>query len=126
MAYLRKRGSEDADDDSAELIFGELIGNVVRHAPGPIWVDVRWETGRFPVLRIADRGAGFTLRPMLPQSLLAESGRGLFLVDVYSDDLRIEPNPGGGTQVSVTLKIPRRHDPMKRPLSTATPEQSPR
>lgn len=106
-AYLRARGAEDADYYSAELIFGELVGNVVRHAPGPIVVDVRW-TGEAPVLSVTDRGPGFALRAALPQDVLAESGRGLFLVNAFSDGVTVEPNPGGGTRVSVVLRIRRK------------------
>jgi hypothetical protein len=37
---LRRRVADDAVVAAAELVFGELIGNVVRHAPGPIEIEL--------------------------------------------------------------------------------------
>ncbi len=108
IAYLRARGTDDADYGNAELIFGELIGNVVRHAPGPIAITVRWNR-EAPVLVVADRGRGFLpVPPMLPDTLLSESGRGLFLVNAFGSDLLVEQNPTGGSRVSVVLPIRRK------------------
>ncbi len=107
VGYLRLFGEMDADYSGAELVFGELIGNVVRHAPGPIQVRVDW-TERFPQLTVTDRGPGFipTPTPTLPDSG-SESGRGMFLVSQFCDDLRVERD-AGGSAVSVRLRIPRR------------------
>ena len=108
MSYLRARGTDGADYGSAELIFGELIGNVVRHAPGPIAVTVRWNEDA-PVLVVADRGPGFfRLHSTLPDALFSESGRGLFLVSAFGNDLVVEQNPTGGSRVSIVLPIRRK------------------
>lgn len=40
MRELRRGAESDADFEFAELIFGELGGNVARHAPGRINVRV--------------------------------------------------------------------------------------
>jgi anti-sigma regulatory factor (Ser/Thr protein kinase) len=107
LQYLRARGPEEADYGAAELVFGELVGNVVRHAAGEIAIRVDWRSGEQPILTVCDRGPGFQLRHALPKDLFAESGRGLFLVNVFADDLRVRPNPGGGSCVSVRLRIAR-------------------
>jgi anti-sigma regulatory factor (Ser/Thr protein kinase) len=107
IRYLQARGQDDADYEAAELIFGELVGNVVRHAPGEIAIRVDWTDGEMPVLTVCDRGPGFRIRRVLPADLFAESGRGLFLVGVFGDDLRVYGNPGGGSCVSVRLRIAR-------------------
>ncbi|HEY4442239.1 MAG TPA: SpoIIE family protein phosphatase, partial [Candidatus Elarobacter sp.] len=52
---LRELATAESDLASAELIFGELIGNVVRHGPGAIDVDLEWE-GERAVLHVMDRG----------------------------------------------------------------------
>lgn len=104
LAYLRARGLPDDDYNSAELVFGELVSNVVRHAPGPIAVLVRW-TGPAPTLSVYDRGPGFAIPSGLPADAMAESGRGLFLVGAFADELRIEQQPDGGSIVNVTLRI---------------------
>ncbi len=107
MAYLRARGTEDSEFENAELIFGELVGNVVRHAPGPIAVTVRWNADA-PILVIADHGPGFSMHSTLPENMLAESGRGLFLVNIFGRELAVQANPTGGVRVSVILPIRRR------------------
>ena len=110
MAYLRARGVADADYASAELIFGELVGNVVRHAPGPIAILVEWES-EYPRLSVTDRGPGFTPihDQVLPENILAEGGRGLFLVEAYCNGaIRVEPVATGGTKVTAVLTIRRR------------------
>ena len=62
---------------SCELIFGELIGNAVRYAPGPLSISLSAE-GADVVLHIIDEGPGFDYHPALPLDPWAESGRGLF------------------------------------------------
>jgi GAF domain-containing protein/anti-sigma regulatory factor (Ser/Thr protein kinase) len=106
IRYLRAHSSE-GDFDAAELIFGELIGNVVRHAPGPIDVNIAWAQGR-PTLHVTDRGPGFTRTPSLPADPLMESGRGLFIVEALSAHrFTVEYVPGYGTHVAVELPVYR-------------------
>lgn len=112
VAYLRARGEPEADYFAAELIFGELISNVVRHAPGPIRVDVTWADGLRPTLSVTDLGGGFALREILPENILEESGRGLFLVSAFGEGLTVEANVDGSNSVRVTLPI--RADPERR------------
>jgi len=103
LAYVTARGMPPAAAQIAELVFGELVGNVVRHAPGPIEIDLHWTDGR-PLLRVCDRGAGFApTEPSLPADLLSESGRGLFLVRAFAAEPLVVPRPGGGTEIIVAL-----------------------
>ena len=71
-AYLRSRHADPDLTDRAELVFGELVGNVVRHAAGPIAVELRWRSG-IPVLIVRDRGPGFVFDPRLPRDIFSES-----------------------------------------------------
>jgi anti-sigma regulatory factor (Ser/Thr protein kinase) len=62
LQYLRARGTDDSNYGSAELIFGELIGNVVRHAPGeiasaPIGRRTISRSSRSPIVGAASPGA---------------------------------------------------------------------
>jgi len=50
---------------ACELIFGELIGNAVRYAPGPLSISLSAE-GADVVLHIIDEGPGFDYHPALP------------------------------------------------------------
>jgi PAS domain S-box-containing protein len=104
LTALRERSRPDADFSSAELVFGELIGNVVRHAPGPIDVQLEWP-GAEPVLHVIDRGRGFIRDPALPLDPLSESGRGLYIIAELARELRIERIPGYGNHVSVALRL---------------------
>ena len=105
IAFLKTRGVPDADYAAAELVFGELIGNVVRHAPGPITIELDWD--QEPVLHVIDRGRAFDVRASLPEDVMSESGRGLFLVSVLADDFAVTSLPDYGNHTRVKLKIER-------------------
>lgn len=93
-----------SDDFSAcGLIFAELIGNAVRHAPGPLSVSLEVRNSDV-VLHVIDKGPGFAYEPSLP-SVWAESGRGLYLISMLARRVRVEPVPGVGSHVIVTLPI---------------------
>jgi anti-sigma regulatory factor (Ser/Thr protein kinase) len=103
LAYLRERGVGRQTLASVEVVFGELVGNVVRHAPGSIEVDLFW-SDEVPALVVRDRGAGFTPTFELPTEL-AEGGRGLYLIEQHGGQLFVMPRHGGGSDVMVLLPI---------------------
>jgi len=105
---LHAVGLSDDEISSAELVFGELVGNVVRYAPGSItaMLDV---SGPSPVLHVLDDGRGFEFRPRLPVDLLSERGRGLFLVTAFADELSVERRRGGGSHARAVLTGRTRH-----------------
>ncbi|MFN2449548.1 MAG: SpoIIE family protein phosphatase, partial [Candidatus Baltobacteraceae bacterium] len=89
---------------AAELVFGELIGNVVRHAPGPI--DVQLDlSAQNPVLHVIDHGMGFVRDAALPNDPLSESGRGLYIIAQLTKAIRVERIPGYGNHLSATLAL---------------------
>jgi CHASE3 domain sensor protein/anti-sigma regulatory factor (Ser/Thr protein kinase) len=90
---------------NAELVFGELLGNVVRYASGPLEV-VLDRRGARPVLHVLDAGPGFALVPRLPAELLSERGRGLFLVSSLSEDFNASRRAGGkGSHARAVLRV---------------------
>ena len=105
LDYLESYASQGSDLEAAALIFGELVGNVVRHAPGPIAVDVYWEAG-VAVLRVVDRGPGFDWDgdAHLPERY-AESGRGLFIAHSVARNLKVRRVPGNGTEATAWLPV---------------------
>ncbi|HEY0615064.1 MAG TPA: SpoIIE family protein phosphatase [Candidatus Elarobacter sp.] len=107
VGALAREVGDQSDLGAAELIFGELIGNVVRYAPGPIDIDLEWN-GLVPVLHVLDRGNGFDLRSTLPEDVMSERGRGLYIVSVLGSDLRADRLPGRGNHVRVALPVRRR------------------
>ena len=86
--------------DEAELLVSELVTNAVVHGAPPVTVNVECDgtdlrvavtdgSDRSPVPRQADPDA--------------ESGRGIYLVDVISDRWGIAPSRGHGKAVWFTL-----------------------
>jgi serine phosphatase RsbU (regulator of sigma subunit)/anti-sigma regulatory factor (Ser/Thr protein kinase) len=86
----------------SELAFGELVANALRHAPGAVHVVARSDVAGNVELIVEDDGAGFVDQPRAIDPL-AESGRGLSLVEAVADGIRIETRPSGGTRVSVAF-----------------------
>lgn len=106
MAYLREQSQGHGDIEAAELVFGDLAGNVVRHAPGPTDVQLEW-TGEHPVLHVTDRGKGVVRKPSLPKNPLSERGRGLYMISQLTQSVHVERIPGYGNHIAVELNLRR-------------------
>jgi anti-sigma regulatory factor (Ser/Thr protein kinase) len=102
VASLRDRGVRSDELGTAELIFGELLGNVVRYAPGPIEIMFDWHDNP-PVLHVLDRGPGFRLAARLPSDLLSERGRGLYIVSTLAEDFNVTERFDGGSHARAVL-----------------------
>jgi anti-sigma regulatory factor (Ser/Thr protein kinase) len=103
--YLEANATEDSDLYGAELIFGELIANVARHAPGELEANLSWVDGA-AVLEVRDRGDGFRLCVALPGEQ-SENARGLFLVAAYGSGL-VQEADQTGSRIRVVLPVRRR------------------
>lgn len=79
VTFLTARCTPDSDILAAEVIYGELISNVVRHAPGPVTVNARIDPFGLVTLDVWDCGPGCALHPSLPL-VKEECGRGLYIV----------------------------------------------
>ena len=104
--YLAAQVDPGSDLYGAELIFGELLGNVARHAPGAIDVRLRWN-GPVAILEVADEGPGYSVNDVHLPGDYAESCRGLFLVNSFGRDLAVR-SESGRTTTTVTLPVLRR------------------
>ncbi len=98
--WLTLQGVTGSDRDDLVLIASELCANALRAAsgaPGSLALRARAD-GDAIVLEVEDDGEGFELRPAATDGDLpdpdAESGRGLFLVGVLADDLRVTVDSG--------------------------------
>lgn len=115
-AYLSRHAEPGSDVGGAEVAFGELVANAVKHAPGPAWVHLDW-TDRQPVVEVHDLGPGFELDASLPEDPFATGGRGLFIVSHVAEDLGVAAKAAGGSKVTATLPVTRRlersHDPVR-------------
>jgi PAS domain S-box-containing protein len=91
------------DVDAALLVFGELIGNAVRHTPGYVDVELSWEGDpAAPVLHVVDDGPGYAPQTELP-ALSAESGRGLYLVARLTREFSVTKLPDRGAHARAVL-----------------------
>ncbi|HEY0613878.1 MAG TPA: ATP-binding protein [Candidatus Elarobacter sp.] len=106
-AHVERFAEPQSDVGAAELIFAELLSNVVRHAGGPLWVRLGWRRAE-PVLVIADRGPGFGSRPAcsLPATV-DDAGRGLAIVRALALHLRLGNRRRRGAYVCAVLPVSR-------------------
>lgn len=101
-----------SDVDAAELIYGELVANTVRHARGAVEVRLEQAGSERAVLVVRDHGPGLkAARDHPPRDPLAESGRGLAIVEMLACKVAVEGAEGGGTIVRATLPITARTTP---------------
>jgi serine phosphatase RsbU (regulator of sigma subunit)/anti-sigma regulatory factor (Ser/Thr protein kinase) len=101
-ALLLRSGMAPDDCTACELIFGELIGNVARHAPGPLEAALEFRDDR-AVLHVIDRGGGYRIARLVAADVFDEGGRGLWLAQRLGSMLEVEPIPGFGTRTSAIL-----------------------
>jgi anti-sigma regulatory factor (Ser/Thr protein kinase) len=103
IQHLRESAAQASDFDGASSIFGELVANVIHHAPGPIWIDFAWRVDGGGWLNVRDSGPAFAYALHLPQGL-AENGRGLYIVTFLARALSIA-HDGHGSTATVVLPI---------------------
>jgi PAS domain S-box-containing protein len=102
MQLLEAQSIAFADPLAAEIVFGELLSNVARHAPGPVRIELHC-TDREAILSIADSGVGYTLETGLPEDS-SESKRGLFLIQAFARKAHVE-RLNDMTVTTVTLDL---------------------
>ena len=61
------------------------------------------------VVTVRDQGNGFEpsslTNPLAPENILNTSGRGIFLVRQFMDDVKIQPGADGGTEVRMRKRL---------------------
>jgi len=114
MQFLRDLADHTTSLYFSELIIGEVLSNTVRHAPGLVCVHADW-SGTQPVITVLDTGPGlYRFESKLPQDIMSENGRGLFLINALAENVVFEATEEGGTKLQFTL-----------PLSRFTPPNTP-
>jgi len=107
VRHVQSHFGSSADVEGAELVLGELIGNVARYAPGPTQVEARFDAYGVTI-EVTDRGAGFDAPPVDGDvSLLSESGRGLAIVSKLADVVEIERPGDDVCRVRARLDVTR-------------------
>ena len=109
------------DDDAMtwmEVAVRESVINAIKHGnrhDGRKHVTVEFTTQPDAdpdelVIAVRDQGEGFdpdTLPdPLAPENLLKSSGRGIFFMRSFMDDVSLSRVPGGGMEVRMVKKLP--------------------
>lgn len=92
------------------LAITEAVNNAIIHGnKNDIKKEIGLEfiiTDEFIKIIVTDEGEGFDLEkvpdPTLPENLLSEHGRGIFIIKHFVDELKVEKLPNGN---SIILKI---------------------
>ena len=108
------------DEDSMHWVgvaVRESVINAIKHGNDEdeskrVFVEFQLEPIAEPAqltVRVVDQGKGFdpeaVADPLSPENLLKSSGRGIFFMRSFMDDLRLLPVPGGGTEVRMVKKL---------------------
>ena len=111
LAHFSRHAARHDELPGAELAVGELLGNLVKHAPGPAWVSLNWP-GDVVALAVVDVGPGFVPGPQAdqPPDAFAESGRGLMIVEAVSTVVTAGSRSGGGARVTAEIPLARRQE----------------
>lgn len=92
----------------------EALANAIKHGnklnpEKRVLVEMRIEGGDRLEIEIEDEGEGFDpaqlADPTSPQNLLRSSGRGVFYIRQFMDEVRFEAGERGGTKVYLMKKI---------------------
>ena len=109
------------DDDSLHWVgvaVRESVINAIKHGnrfdPSKlVTVEFALEPAALPtalVIRITDEGEGFdpveVADPLAPENLLRSSGRGIFFMRSFMDDVTLQRRPAGGMEVLMTKRLP--------------------
>ncbi len=101
------------DEDAAHWVsvaIRESVINAIKHgnrndASKRVFVEFETNGGALPELaiRVRDEGDGFdpsTLaNPLAPENMLKSSGRGIFLIRNFMDDVQLRRAPEGGMEI---------------------------
>jgi serine/threonine-protein kinase RsbW len=116
---LKAAGDAGFDEDEQHRIgmsVRECIVNAVVHGNRynrnkVVRVGVYQTSGKFTI-RIVDQGEGFEVEdvpdPLQENNLLRHSGRGLFLMGAFMDDVKVRKAVPVGTEVTLVKSVPPR------------------
>ena len=94
----------------------ESVINAIKHgnrndSSKRVFVEFGTSMGEVPELsiRVRDQGEGFdpelVANPLDPENLLKSSGRGIFLIRNFMDDVQLRRAPEGGMEISMLKRV---------------------
>lgn len=108
------------DDDAMHWVgvaVRESVINAIKHGnrehPGKlVTIEFAFTPIEAPtelVVRVVDQGEGFdpegVADPLAPENMLKSSGRGIFFMRSFMDDVRLQRAPEGGMEVRMVKKL---------------------
>jgi serine/threonine-protein kinase RsbW len=107
------------DEDSLHWVsvaIRESVINAIKHgnksnAAKHVFVEFETATDAVPELaiKVRDEGEGFDpdtiANPLDPENLLKSSGRGIFLIRNFMDDVRLQRAPEGGMEIRMVKRM---------------------
>jgi serine/threonine-protein kinase RsbW len=107
------------DDDAMHWVgvaIRESVINAIKHgnrndSSKRVFVEFGTSTGDAPELsiRVRDQGEGFdpeqVANPLDPENLLKSSGRGIFLIRNFMDDVQLRRAPEGGMEIRMLKRV---------------------
>jgi hypothetical protein len=101
--YLETFGHPASDFDAAECVFGELVGNCARHAPGPIRIEFTWDSSTLVVVDTCDR---LRMWPFSPDDAREECTHHSYaILSAMTGRVHVTRDVDGGTRASVVLPV---------------------
>jgi serine/threonine-protein kinase RsbW len=119
------------DEDSIHWVgvaIRESVINAIKHgnrhdATKHVFVEFEATTGdAVPELSISvrDQGEGFepeeVANPLAPENLLKSSGRGIFLIRNFMDDVQLHRVPEGGMEIRMVKRVQPAANPADGPV----------
>lgn len=107
------------DDDARHWVgvaIRECVINAIKHGnrhdeSKHVWVDFEVTPGHLGqalTISVRDEGEGFdpeeVADPLAPENLLKSSGRGIFLIRNFMDNVQLRRAPEGGMEISMTKR----------------------
>jgi serine/threonine-protein kinase RsbW len=109
-------------DDDAQHYVGvavrECVINAIRHGTRNdtdkhVFVEFATDgesAGQQLTISVRDQGEGFDpsliADPLAPENLLKASGRGIFLIRSFMDDVELQPAAQGGMEIRMVKRVP--------------------
>jgi serine/threonine-protein kinase RsbW len=109
-------------DDDAQHYVGvavrECVINAIRHGnrndtDKHVFVEFATDgesAGQQLTISVRDQGEGFDpsliADPLAPENLLKASGRGIFLIRSFMDDVELQPAAQGGMEIRMVKRVP--------------------
>jgi serine/threonine-protein kinase RsbW len=116
--YIARMVGLDADSVHwVSVAVRESVINAIKHGnrndvEKHVFVEfetaTRSDVGEFAI-RVRDEGEGFdpetVANPLDPENLLKSSGRGIFLIRNFMDDVRLQRAPEGGMEIRMVKRV---------------------